>query len=220
MVPLGFPPGELGLFSQANDVSADGAVIVGSIATVPSSSGKPFRWTAETGMVRLDVAGGANAVSADGSVIVGSTGLAFRWTAQSGVVELGDLPGGRVRSEANDVSADGSVIVGSGETAFDGNISTEEAFFWTAESGMVNLREFLISQGSDLSGWRLISAEGVSADGRTIIGTGQNPAGNPEGWIATIPEPSTMVLAALAAAVLFALLFRRTFLTRPQNARL
>jgi uncharacterized membrane protein len=175
-----------------------------------------FRWTAESGMVVLP-GRGANAVSADGSVVVGAYGFsdqAFRWTAQTGTVGLGDLPGGRVFSEANDVSADGSVVVGSGETAFDGNIRTTEAFFWTAQSGMVNLREFLISQGSDLTGWRLSSAEGVSADGGTIVGTGQNPAGNSEGWIATIPEPSTLTLTALAAAALLAFRMRRLLRNR------
>jgi uncharacterized membrane protein len=142
----------------------------------------------------------ANAVSADGSVVVGFNGQASRWTAQTGTVGLGDLPGGSNSSNALDVSGDGSLIVGYGETEIG-----REAMFWTQPTGMVNLRDFLISQGIDLTGWSPITAEGVSADGRTIVGTGENPAGNPEGWIATIPEPSTMVLAALAAAAVFAL---------------
>jgi probable HAF family extracellular repeat protein len=211
MVSLGGPPGTFVLFSGANDVSADGNVIIGSIATVLDPAGQAFRWTSETGVVRLAETGRSigHGVSADGSVVVGGRDLgagfqAFRWTAQTGMVGLGDLPGGRVLSTANDVSANGMVVVGSGETAFDGSLSTTEAFFWTAGTGMVNLRSFLVSQGADLAGWKLISAEGVSADGRTIVGTGENPAGNPEGWIATIPEPSTLLLAALSAAALFA----------------
>jgi probable HAF family extracellular repeat protein len=156
-------------------------------------------------------------VSSDGSVVVGFSSQAFRWTAQNGMIRLGDLPGGGIRSSANDVSADGSVIVGWGETAFDGSLSTTEAFLWKRDHGMVNLRGFLVSQGWDLSGWTLTSAEGISADGRTIVGTGVNPAGNPEGWIATIPEPSTIALATLWAAGLFAVHFGRSLRGRSKS---
>jgi uncharacterized membrane protein len=196
MVPLGGPPGETVKYSSARDVSADGVVIVGDIDATGFGS-QTYRWTSETGMVPL---GGrsASAVSADGSVVVGLGGPdAFRWTAQSGRIGLGDLPGGDFRSFANDVSADGSVIVGFGTTEIG-----DEAMFWTQETGMVNLRSFLTSQGLDLAGWTLTSVEGVSADGRTVVGSGVNPAGNQEAWIATIPEPSTIILALLAGAAL------------------
>jgi probable HAF family extracellular repeat protein len=200
----GSPPGDF-YYSSATDISADGNVIVGEIETI---SRQAFRWTAETGIVQLGF-GRATAVSADGSVIVGSSTRAFRWTAESGMVSLGDLPGGRESSVAHDVSADGSIVVGQGETAFDGSRSTTEAFIWSAQGGMVNLRSFLVSQGLDLAGWTLTSAEGVSADGRTIVGTGVNPAGNPEGWVATIPEPSTIAFAASGAGALL-WFYRRT----------
>jgi probable HAF family extracellular repeat protein len=210
MVALGNPSGVS--TSVAHDVSADGSVIVGDFETLSPFSHQAFRWTAQSGGVGLGALGGgisgANAISADGSVIVGSSRdsmanlQAFRWTAPGGMVGLGDLPGGRVLSSANDVSADGSVVVGFGETAFDGSLNATEAFFWTAGSRMVNLRDFLVSQGVDLTGWKLTSAEGVSADGLTIVGTGVNPAGNQEAWMATIPEPSTLAFAASGAAAL------------------
>lgn len=181
------------------DVSADGNVIVGRIEITPPQ--QVFRWTPQTGMVQLG-SGIAHAVSADGSIIVGGNGRAFRWTAQNGMVSLGDLPGGRESSVAHDVSADGSIVVGWGETAFDGSRSTTEAFFWSPLGRMVNLRSFLVSQGVNLTGRSLTSAEGISADGRTIVGTGVNPAGNQEAWVATIPEPSTLAFALSGAGAL------------------
>ena len=53
--------------------------------------------------------------------------------------------------------------------------------------------------GIDLTGWRLFEAVGVSGDGRTIAGNGLNPAGQLEAWVAVVPEPLAMPLAALAA---------------------
>lgn len=78
--------------------------------------------------------------------------------------------------------------------------SNYEAFRWTSQEGMVSLRNLLIKQGIDnLKDWTLTSASDVSADGRTIVGYGYNPDGKEEAWIttlATIPEPSTITLAA------------------------
>jgi probable HAF family extracellular repeat protein len=120
----------------------------------------------------------------------------FRWTAERGMVGLGDLPGGPLNSNVWDVSADGSVIVGYGNTA-----SGEAAFLWTVGDGMRNLRDLLIANGATgLTGWTLTQATAVSADGRTIVGYGRNPAGNTEAWIATVPEPSPLLLWAGVAA--------------------
>ena len=85
-----------------------------------------------------------------------------------------------------------------------------EAFLWTSDGGMQNLRELLIAGGATgLTGWRLTQASAISADGRTIVGSGRNPAGNPEAWAATIPEPSTLTLAALSSFALLWTLSRR-----------
>jgi hypothetical protein len=70
--------------------------------------------------------------------------------------------------------------------------------FWTEVTGMVDLRDFLMSHGiTEVTDRRLTSAAGISADGRTIVGTGFGPNGE-EAWVATIPEPSTIALAAFA----------------------
>jgi probable HAF family extracellular repeat protein len=152
----------------------------------------------------------ANRVSADGSVIVGQSGTlppgsitvrqeAFRWTQSDGMVALRDLPGQRLFSQAFDVSADGSVIVGAADL-FEGGTTVNRAFYWTPANGMLSLRDALISAGvANLDGWTLNVARGVSYDGLTIVGTGIHN-GVSEAWVATIPEPSTLVLGALLLA--------------------
>jgi uncharacterized membrane protein len=185
-------------------VSADGRVIVGGA----------YRWSANEGPMVVPSLPGADVitnswdVSADGSIVVGSgvspvdgqlhpNSEAFRWTAETGTVGLGDLPGGNLSSAALAVSSDGSVIVGHGETGDE--LVNVQATLWTDELGIVALKDYLVSNGvTNLDGWRLVHATGVSADGRTIIGDGINPLGEAEAWAATIPEPSTWVLLGVA----------------------
>jgi len=121
----------------------------------------------------------------------------FRWTSGGGMVGLGDLPGGGFASSALGVSADGSVVVGRSESG-----PRDNAFRWTSAGGMVNLKDYLVAHGvSNLAGWTLIDAWAVSADGNTIVGRGYSPRGQyGEAWIATVPEPGSLILAALAAA--------------------
>jgi YD repeat-containing protein/probable HAF family extracellular repeat protein len=190
MVGLGDLPGG-DYYSAATDVSADGSVVVG-LAT--SAAGvEPFRWTSDGGMVGLGYLPGGSSggiaygVSADGSVVVGhcdsaSSGMeAFRWTSDGGMVGLGNLPGGSVMREANDVSPDGSVIVG------DGNFgSGNEAFIWDATNGVRYFKGVLTDLGLDLTGWTLVEARGISADGLTVAGIGINPLDESEAWIANL----------------------------------
>jgi probable HAF family extracellular repeat protein len=201
--------------SRAHGVSADGSVIVG-YGTGASNRPRAVRWTVQSGLEALRdpsnvLQSEANAVSANGAVIVGVADFeAFRWTAGTGVVPLGDLLGGRGGSVAHDVNADGSVIVGSSDALRDDGHGTRAAFYWTAQAGMVNLRDLLISNGAtNLAGWRLSEARGVSADGLTIVGTGLHD-GRIEAFVATIPEPATIILAALAAAAFLAFALRKT----------
>lgn len=204
---LGDPeaPGE---DSAAWGVSADGSVIVG-MSTARPSGGEAVRW--ENGVITGlgDLPGGsfrssAFAVSADGSVVVGSSlsaqgEEAFRW--ENGVMTgLGDLPGGSFFSRAYAVSDDGTVVVGFGSTSTGWEI---EAFIWDSTNGMRNLKEVLEkSYGLDLTGWTLQRATGISPDGLTIVGYGTNPDGFTEGWIAPIPEPTTLLLLGLGTILL------------------
>ncbi len=193
MVNLGRLPGaQFG--SSAQGASADGAVVVGSSSS--ASNDQAFRWTAAGGMVGLGVLPGrqfssAAAVSPDGAVVVGSSQIngaseAFRWTATGGMVGLGDLPGGTPGTTgATAVSADGSVVVGFGSDS-----NGRQGFIWTGAEGLRSLRGSLVAAlGPDsvaIAGWTQLVPAGLSADGRSIVGSGTNPQGQTEAWRATL----------------------------------
>lgn len=182
-------------------VSADGRVIVGS------SGGAGVVWQDDVAsplpaFPAAEQSVGFN-VSADGRVAVGkaevavdggegftfSYNVATRWESGQPAA-LGVLPGGQ-RSEARAASADGNVIVGFSDTLFtvDGGegfgISTDEAFRWTAATGMVGLGRSpgLLELGSAGRSWAL----DVSADGSVIVGFasfgGENRGGGAAVWI-------------------------------------
>jgi uncharacterized membrane protein len=192
----------LGVLSGATDsialgVSRDAAVIVGFNYSLSTTDPRAFKWTAAQGMTELPVLPGgsgalATAASLDGSIVVGLSETthgagerAARWTP-GGVENLGILPGAEFgRAEA--VSGDGSAVVGYNHFASSG---LDQAFFWNPTNGMQDLKAFLVASGINLSGWNLIDANGVSADGLTIVGYGITPAGQIEGWVATIPTPT------------------------------
>jgi uncharacterized membrane protein len=129
------------------------------------------------------------------------------------MVGLGDLAGGAFSSTATGVSGDGSVVVGIGYTGAPAYLGLE-AFIWDATNGMRNLKSVLATDfglGAALTGWTLASAEGVSADGLTIVGFGVNPSGGIEAWVADlhtaasgVPEPSTLILMGAGLAALAA----------------
>jgi probable HAF family extracellular repeat protein len=171
---------------SAMDISADGSVIVGG-------GSQAARWTEAGGGETLgDLPGGpisgfAWGVSADGSVIVGRSYSdagpeAFRWTQGGGMVGLG-IPPGFDSSWAMDAS-DGSVVVGVNNTP-----TSAEAFIWDTGHGMRSLRDVLVNDfglGTSLTGWTLNTAEAISADRQFIVGSGINPSGNTEAWLARI----------------------------------
>ena len=61
---------------------------------------------------------------------------------------------------------------------------------WDLRNGLASgLATVLTQAGVSLTGWTLSDANAVSADGLTIVGSGVNPQGHKESWIATIPQP-------------------------------
>lgn len=113
---------------------------------------------------------------------------------------LGDLPGGFFSSQASNVSGDGSVIVGVGSTA-----SGASAFYWTESGGMQNLTDLLVSSfGLDLTGWTLTDASGVSADRLVVVGSGLNPLGQSEAWMADLrPVPAPAAVWLLGSSLIW-----------------
>lgn len=179
--------------SAAMDVSADGSALVGYGAS--ANGFEAFRWTASDGLVALgDLPGGGHfaqgvGVSSGGDFVVGrslsgSGQEAFLWSAGAGLQGLGDLEGGRFESVANGVTEDGSLVVGRGTSA-----AGAEALVWTPSTGTMRLADYLTDEaGLDLSGWRLLDATGVSADGSVIVGFGLAPGAGQQAWMARLRE--------------------------------
>ncbi len=159
--PLGFLPG--GSLSTANDVSADGSVIIG-VSDSSSTGQRAVRWTAATGWVNLytlapspfnysvGVGISANGLAASGTQ---NGGAAFRWTP-GGVQFLTSSPPG-LSMIAEGISADGQVLVG-------GVITPEStrAMRWSSATGMTNL--------GVLTGGAISAAYRCSDDGSAVVG--------------------------------------------------
>lgn len=199
--------------SSALGISGDGGTIVGT-ASSDFPEGLTYfqasRWTSINGIEILsDVPfhgfSLARAASYDGSVIVGwgefsGSSQAFRWSENAGMEILG---AGFGTSLGWDVSADGKLIVG----ALGGGIA-ETAMVWRRSFGMLPVTQLLTDQGvTNLAGWELLNAIGVSANSQTIVGSGFQ--GNMfQGWVATIdnapfvalsPSPTTVIVGGVLA---------------------
>ncbi|MEZ4282160.1 MAG: pentapeptide repeat-containing protein [Myxococcota bacterium] len=192
MVGLGDLPG--GTFSsEALAVSDDGTTIVGS-----SESGvgrEAFIWSPSTGMQSLAaiptgfVRTYAREISSDGSMVLGhaidslNQTSSWIWDAAQGFRFIPAAPGSGQGLWTNSISEDGSTIVGTyAGSGFD------QAFVWDETNGTQSLHALLFGLGADVTGWLLTSADGISADGRSIVGQGINPAGETEAFLAFIPE--------------------------------
>jgi probable HAF family extracellular repeat protein len=164
------------VFSHCTGVSASGQIVVGDSASHEGPLGQEaFLWTPAAGMVGLGYPSGGSsfgyATSADGSVVAGTLTdsdlvfQAYRWTQAGGMIPLGFLPTGGVESQGVGLSADGSAAVG-WNNALDADFNlSQQAFRWTAATGMVGLG-FLPDSGDTFS-----QAFAVSGDGAIVVGT-------------------------------------------------
>jgi uncharacterized membrane protein len=191
MVGLGLVPAGR-MVSSAQGVSSDGTTIVGWGQTGRGTQAIKWKFGVP-GFVELgDLPGGAfesraYGISGDAGTIVGTGAQvhdqqAVAWYRNGEIVDLGQLPAGSIKAEALDASADGSVIVGVMYTD-----KGDEAFVWDALHGVRPLTS-LLADGSwlDVAEWQFLRANGVSADGMTVVGEGISPDGRPEGWVAYI----------------------------------
>jgi uncharacterized membrane protein len=143
--------------SAANDVSADGLVVVGA------SGELPFRWTSGSGMQSLGLLQGWNAatastVNSNGSIIAGVANTAsgrklFRWTPGGGHEELAPLAGNG--PSAAGVSENGQIIAG---------VSGVSVYRWTQSGGLQDL--------GLLPGYQRMTVTDMTPDGSVIIGYG------------------------------------------------
>jgi probable HAF family extracellular repeat protein len=185
------------LDSGAYGVSADGSVVVGASYICNWGHFEAFRWTADRGMTGLgylywwDHWTEAYDVSADGNVVVGFSGATYHLLEEGtneaicwmpgGWFSLGQLHSGDSDNRATRVSPDGSVVLG-----WSGNMGLYEFFIYTPSMGMQSFASLL---GPVLpAGWTVTSASAVTVnDGiATLVGTGINPSGGTEAYIATL----------------------------------
>ena len=191
--------------ASSSDMSADATVVAFNTrsslngrlwanALLPSGEVVPLTdIPTDNGAVRASVARG---VSAGGNFIVGiietQAAVGFVWS-DSGLVKLRDFPGqhpgtsSREGAEPEAISSNGRIVVGQGH---DPRAPDSTAAIWVDGGPAVAIHDLLLEAlGSDSGpeGWKLFTAVDVSDDGETIIGTGRNPDGDDEGWIARFP---------------------------------
>jgi WD40 repeat protein len=185
------PDAPVGAMAQPHGISGDGAIIVGEAVGAqppgqhPSNAVHAVRWTKDGGVNGLSAAADyadfvprvAEAISSDGTTVVGfgtrvdsplGTRIAFRWTDSANAVPLDDLPDGSDTYVAQTVSGDGTVIAGWSSTPATGKRAT----VWETKTGVHDLQVALQRDyGLGLGEWKLQMVRGVSAYGRTLMGT-------------------------------------------------
>jgi uncharacterized membrane protein len=198
----------------AQSVSADGRAVAG---TFLGGSRQVFRWQASTSIIDLAAVPGGSigfhrqAISGDGQTVCGRVLLRerlriassqpcvvhsepFCWTEATGSVVLprgsferyvppDGCPGAAIVGQLVGVNHDGSIVVGSLGERERGEIAVR----WDSGDPQA-IGDLLKAHGIDLGGWRLTDATGVSADGKTIVGTGVSPSGDDGAWIAVVPR--------------------------------
>jgi uncharacterized membrane protein len=133
-------------------------------------------------------------VSPDGTSAFGQSsslnGLrAFRWTRAQGMQDVGIIPGFgssiMVTSNLNGTLLGGWV----------GGGTPNNAVLWTHYTGCVPLRDILLAQNLDLTGWVLSTVGFMSDDGTAMAGSGTFN-GQARTWLIRNFDPSRLICAA------------------------
>jgi len=175
---------------------------------------------------------------------VGVNSEAAAWSVNSsflvtarGLGYVGPTQSAQFFSQANGVSASKpylTTVVGASSSSNTNNVNPatgREAFTMVLGDGsspvpvMQSLKDTLNAAPYSLSlpdgptGWKLVEATAVSADGNTIVGWGINPAGNQEAWVVILatPEPGSFMLVGIGALVLTRRRSRRRAIATSQS---
>jgi uncharacterized membrane protein len=192
---LGYLPGHD--VSRAQGVSADGSFIVGFsyLGADLTNTERAWRWTSGGGMVSLGVTGAATGsrafgVSNDGAKVVGgllnaSGGVsAFEWTS-GGMVAIPAL------TIATGISGDGTTIIGSALVTGYGS-----SFLGYSVGGTVTVPD-PTTNPTDPTGSKGTYPDGVSADGKTIVGFSYGT--NPLPWIYDVTAAPAITPAVVSS---------------------
>lgn len=179
LLPLPSPDDE-GISSSARQLLPDGRIF-------GQSASGAWLYSETDGFEMLDGARHMNFASDDGSIFSG-TSLATGtnpgyWTRENGLQHL-PLLGDHFFGNVLGMSADGSVIVGTSQ-----GVPT----VWVDQGEAIEFTDYAESFGLDMTGWSILSARQVSADGTTIVGTARHESwqGHVEGFVLTIPAPAS-----------------------------
>lgn len=207
--------------------AANGVILVNGETIITGSSHSPdatqdgspdqaFLWSESQGMVALGPDSFIGTLAFDIATTVSGNILTVTGQNQTGAtstepivwkidlndftnaletITLGSLLGSN--AVATGVSGDGAVVVGLGTVTGDGG----GGFIWDETNGVRSIQNLLNNQGLAL-GWSLGSNSQIeiSDNGLTLAGTGRNPDGDTEAWVARIgpiapvPEPATILL--------------------------
>jgi probable HAF family extracellular repeat protein len=202
MIDLGTLGGSV---SVAYGINAGGQVV--GTARVPDNNSHAFLYSTDAGMIDLGTLGGAGSTARginDSGQVVGwaSTSAdethAFLYDGDNGMTDLGTLGGSA--SGGYGINASGQVV----------GTANGRAFLYSSGVGMTDLNDLI-----PLSGWTLKEARAINDIGE-IVGQG-TIGGETHAFLLTpIPEPSSVVLAALGLVALVAY-FR--FQNRPRLSR-
>jgi len=194
--------------SRANDADYDGNVIIGWEGWEVQGNRRASRWTAVNPQSASDFEGEllgsfdpTQPINGWGeSLAVSNNGV---WIAGEGVGDISRLNAGFLWSEQTGllpipntrrgwsiypfaVSNDGRTVIGTTGPAVAPGYRF--AFIWTAEAGTKLLSDWMVQLGADLSavGGTLQYAQGMTADGKTIVGTNFGFYSS-QAWIAQLP---------------------------------
>jgi uncharacterized membrane protein len=179
--------GTSGGSGRANDANADGSVIVGWEENPAFGNWWPTVWVGGdlTNLSTDDAFCEATTVNPDGNVIGGCVfdeqtekivGALWRWNGSAWEEEiLGALPGHHPNfgtTICNDMTPDASLVVGYDRRSNPGDAT---GFLWTEGTGIIDVADFLDDNGVTLpANFVIRSLTGVSDDGRTIAGSGED----------------------------------------------